>query len=112
MQGNTNLAGTILGLAGWAVRVTSVLYLTTPVIHIDHIWRCGRGHGRQEDVEILSAGTDFVPIAMETPMNKAAFHFLSELGRRISQKSDSHRDSAFIFQRLSMTVQRLNAVAV
>jgi len=56
----------------------------------------------------------FVPIAVETigPMNKAGFQFLSELGRRISQESGDHRESAFIFQRLSMRVQRFNAVAV
>ena len=41
------------------------------VIHIDHIWRCGRGRGRQEDVETLSAGTViFVPIATLGPMNR------------------------------------------
>ena len=56
----------------------------------------------------------FVPIAVETlgPMNKAGLQFLSELGRRISQESGDHRESAFVFQRLSMTVQRFNAVAV
>ena len=55
----------------------------------------------------------FVPIAMETlgPMNKAGSQFLSELGSRISQTAD-HHESAFIFQRLSITVQRFNAVAV
>jgi len=56
----------------------------------------------------------FVPITVETlgQMNKAGFQFLSELGRRISQESGDHRESAFIFQQLSMTVQRFNAVAV
>jgi len=50
---------------------------------------------------------------METlgPMNKAGFQFLSELGRRISQESGDHCESAFIFQRLSITVQRFNVVA-
>ena len=61
-----------------------------PVIHIDHIWRCSGGRGRQEDVEILAAVTDLHlrAIAMETlgPMNEAGFQFLSELGRRISQE--------------------------
>jgi len=56
----------------------------------------------------------FVPIAVETlgPMNKAGFQFLSELRRCISQESGDHRESAFIFQRLLITVQRFNTVAV
>jgi len=56
----------------------------------------------------------FVPIAMETfgPLNMAGFQFLNELGRRISQESDDSRECAFLFQRLSMTIQRFNAVAI
>jgi len=37
--------------------------------------------------------------------------FLNELERRISQESDDSRESALLFQRLSMTIQRFNAVA-
>jgi len=37
---------------------------------------------------------------------------LSELGRRITQSTDDHRESAFLFQRLSILIQRFNAVAV
>jgi len=38
--------------------------------------------------------------------------FLSDLGRRITQRTDDHRESTFLFQRLSMSIQRYNAVAV
>jgi len=38
--------------------------------------------------------------------------FLNERGRRISQESDDSSESAFLFQRLSMTIQRFNAVAI
>jgi len=38
--------------------------------------------------------------------------FLCELGRRITQCTDDHRESAFLFQRLSVLIQRYNAVAV
>jgi len=38
--------------------------------------------------------------------------FLSDLGRRITQSTDDHRESSFLFQRLSMLIQRYNAVAV
>jgi len=38
--------------------------------------------------------------------------FLSELGRRIGQRTDGHRESAFLFQRIAVLIQRHNAVAV
>jgi len=38
--------------------------------------------------------------------------FLRELGRRITQSTDDHRESAFLFQRFSMLIQRYNAVTV
>ena len=37
---------------------------------------------------------------------------ISDLGRRITHSTDDHRESAFLFQRLSMLIQRYNAVAV
>jgi len=62
----------------------------------------------------LAATYTFVPIAMETmgPINSDGLQFLSDLGRRISQVSDDHRESAFLFQRLSVLIQRFNAVAI
>jgi len=38
--------------------------------------------------------------------------FFSDLGRRITQSTDDHCESAFLFQRLSVFIQRYNAVAV
>jgi len=56
----------------------------------------------------------FVPVAAETMgvINKDGMDFLSDLGRRITQSTDDHRESAFPFQRLSMLIQCYNAVAV
>jgi len=56
----------------------------------------------------------FVPIAVETlgPMNSVGLQFLSDLGRRITQVSTDQRESAFLFQCLSVLIQRFNAVAV
>ena len=60
----------------------------------------------------LPASFSFQPIAVETlgPINESAVDFLSELGRRISSKFQEERQTAFLFQRLSVTVQRFNAV--
>jgi len=45
-------------------------------------------------------------------INKDDIDFLRDLGRRITQSTDDHRESAFLFQRLSVLIQRYNAVAV
>jgi len=37
---------------------------------------------------------------------------MSNLGRRITQSTDDHHESAFLFQLLSVLIQRYNAVAV
>ena len=61
----------------------------------------------------LSASHLFVPIAIEIlgPINEAGHSFLSELGRRLSTISDDHRESFFLFQRISILIQRFNKVA-
>ena len=55
----------------------------------------------------------FVPIAFETlgPVNAEGAQFLSELGRRISSVSEDQRETNFLLQRLSICVQRHNAIA-
>jgi len=45
-------------------------------------------------------------------INNDGMNFFSDLGRRITQSTDDHRESAFLFQRLSILIQRYNAVAV
>jgi len=60
----------------------------------------------------LPASFSFQPIAVETlgPISESAVDFLHELGRRISSKFQEARQTAFLFQRLSVKVQRYNAV--
>jgi len=60
----------------------------------------------------LSASFSFQPIAVETlgPSNDSAIDFLRELGRMISAKVQDERHIAFLFQRLSVTVQRFNSI--
>ena len=62
----------------------------------------------------LSQSYLFVPIAAETMgvISKDGIDFLCEFGRRITQCTDDHRESAFLFKRLSILIQRYNAVAV
>jgi len=61
----------------------------------------------------LPASHIFQPVAIETlgPMNPSASDFISEIGRRISVISGEQRESLFLFQRLSIGLQRHNLVA-
>jgi len=56
----------------------------------------------------------FVPIAVETmgDINRVGKEFLSDLGRRITQMTNEKREGAFLFQHLSMVIQRYNTVAI
>ena len=60
----------------------------------------------------LSSQGDFAPIAVEShaPINRDALQFLSELGRRLAETTGDVRASSFLFQRISIAVQRLNSV--
>jgi len=53
-------------------------------------------------------------VAVETigAINKDGTDCLSDIERRITQSTDDHRESAFLFQLLSILIQRYNAVAV
>jgi hypothetical protein len=50
----------------------------------------------------------FIPIAFETlgPINSSAIEFLNEVGRRLTNISGEKREPSFLFQRLSVCIQR------
>ena len=55
----------------------------------------------------------FYPLAFETmgPINTAGLDFIRDLGRRISRITDEPRETAYLFQRISVAIQRFNSVA-
>jgi len=55
-----------------------------------------------------------MPLAFETlgPLSSSTTVFLTELGRRLSASTGELRETAFLFQRLSIAVQRFNAVLI
>ena len=59
----------------------------------------------------LSSQGDSVPIVVEShgQINRDALQFLSELGRRLAETTGDVRAS-FLFQRISVVVQRFNSV--
>ena len=79
-----------------------------------HCSCCSRAEASKKEVQYsdLPASFSFQLIAVEAlgPITEYAVDFLRELGRRISSKFQEERQSAYLFQRLSVTVQRFNAV--
>jgi len=55
----------------------------------------------------------FFPVAIETAgaWNHLANELVQEIGRRITAVTEEPRESMFLFQRLSIALQRRNAVA-
>src|SRR6218665_2970445 len=53
------------------------------------------------------------PLALETlgPINCEGLSFISELGQRLRTTTGKMRETAFLFQRISITIQRFYAVA-
>ena len=56
----------------------------------------------------------FVPIAVESlrPINGAGVDFLCTLGKHLADKSGDPRETSFLFQRISIINQRMNAAAI
>ena len=56
----------------------------------------------------------FVPIALETlgPVCGSALDLLSTLGSRLTERSGDPRERSFLFQRISIAIQRGNCVAL
>ena len=59
----------------------------------------------------ISTTHSFLPVAVETlgPMNEFAYQFFDDLGRRIGDISGDSRETSFIYQQLSVTIQRFSA---
>ena len=55
-----------------------------------------------------------MPIAFETlgPINSSGVELIKELGRHITLISGDVKETTYIFQHLSVAIQRFNAVAV
>jgi hypothetical protein len=55
----------------------------------------------------------FTPVAVETlgPLAHEAVDFLTDLGNSLSDRSDDPRETSFLFQRVSILIQRYNAIA-
>jgi len=73
---------------------------------------CCHPHKDDKYIEISRVHL-FYPITFEImgPINQVGQDFISELGRRIYLSTDDPRETYFLFQGLSVAVQRFNAVS-
>ena len=67
---------------------------------------------KESKYAILEQSYLFQPLAFETlgPLNASAIDFINSIGRRLRDLSDDSRETSFLFQRLSICVQRFNSV--
>ncbi len=56
----------------------------------------------------------FYPVAFETigPLCSSGLEFLREIGKRLTLATSDPRETTFLMQRLSMVIQRFNAVCL
>jgi hypothetical protein len=69
---------------------------------------------KQLKYQDLNAGVDFVPFAIETSgvWGEQAMELVTEIGRRIAEVNHDPRSTSFLRQRISVAVQRGNAVCI
>ena len=67
---------------------------------------------KQAKCAALSGSYVFEPITLETlgPINESALKFLNNLGHKITSVSTDDKEGQFLFQRLSVALQRFNAI--
>ena len=60
----------------------------------------------------LTSDYHFQPIVVESlgPANEPTIHYLTVLGKKITQQTGNERETAFLFQRLWILVQRFNCM--
>src|SRR5688572_23753214 len=57
---------------------------------------------------------EFVPLAFETlgAMGAACMSLITDIGRLLAFVSGDQREATYLFQRISLAIQRFNAVAI
>jgi len=69
---------------------------------------------KQQKYRDICTGVDFIPVAIETSgvWGQQAIELVTEIGRRIAEVSHEPRSTCFLRQRISVAVQRGNAVCI
>ena len=72
----------------------------------------GAANRKELKYQALARTHTFISLAYETfgPMNSKGVVFFNQLGHRLTANTGDLRETVFLFQRLSITIQRFNAV--
>ena len=64
--------------------------------------------------QILTQTHTFTPLAVETtgPYNSEASQFLHDIGRRCTEATGDVKETAYLFQQVSVAIQRGNALSI
>ena len=95
--------------------VVKKLYYNMSVLHLSHNRRYSGRYGNHQETEkysTLSSAYRFEPIAVENlgVFSSTSLNFISELGRRICVHTGDVRETSYLFQRISIMLQRFNSV--
>src|SRR6218665_2528717 len=86
-----------------------------PSIYVGCCCCRSRTGSRQEmrQIRFLSKTYHFVPLACETlgPINNSGHLFITELGRCLSRLTGDTSETSHLYQRISITILRFNAIA-
>jgi hypothetical protein len=100
----------------WDVTVTDTLAESYLPATSSTAGAAAEGAAERKELKYQSIGHThtFIPMAFETfgPINSKGVDFFNTIGRRISACTSDMRETAFLFQRLSLLIQRYNAVCV
>ena len=102
--------------ATWDVTVADTLAAS----YITNTSRCAAAAAeaaasrKETKYAVISQTHLFFPLAFETlgPINQAGHDFISALGHRIFSVTDDPRETSFLYQRLSIALQRFNAISL
>ena len=63
---------------------------------------------------VIEQTHDFIPVALETlgPMSASAVEFIEDIGHKLKEVTSDPRETQFLFQRLSVAIQRFNVVCL
>jgi len=69
---------------------------------------------KEEKYSEIAVQYNFFPLAFETfgPINQASCKFISSSGHHLSLVSDDPQETPFLFQCLSVTIQRFNLICI
>ena len=102
--------------AVWDVTVVDTLARSYLHLSADSAGGCAEAAATRklEKYRDLASSYEVIPVAFETfgPVDSLGTSFLNGIGRRLSQVTGDSRETSFLWQRLSITIQRFNYVCI